>query len=255
MTDNRAVAVVTGASSGMGREIVLDLARTHRVIAIGRDAGRLAAVAAEADAVSLAGSESADLTKHTTDHSTAPSTTPWQVDVTDADSLARLIAGLDRIDVLVHAAAIGRRLRVDAARPEDWAEHFATNVTAPAELTRLALPLLRAAQGTVVFIGSGASTRPAPGSAVYTATKHALRGLADVLRIDEEPNLIRVVTVAPGQTDTPMLRGMVPEGAYEAERYIRPASVAAAVRFAVDAPADVQITDLAVRPRQEIARI
>jgi NADP-dependent 3-hydroxy acid dehydrogenase YdfG len=117
------------------------------------------------------------------------------------------------------------------------------------------LPLLRAAQGTVVFIGSGASTRPVPGSAVYAATKHALRAVSDVLRIDEEPHRLRVVTVAPGQTDTEMLRSMVPDEHYAPERYIRPESVAGAVRFVVDAPADVQITDIAVRPRQEINRI
>ncbi|RGE21890.1 SDR family oxidoreductase [Leucobacter sp. wl10] len=231
MSDVRPLALVTGASSGMGREIARELARTHRIIAVGRDASRLAAVAAETGA------------------------DPWRLDVTDAEALADRIAGLDRLDVLVHAAAIARTLGVDAADAADWAAHFAVNVTGPAVLTRLALPLLREARGTVVFIGSGAGTRPVPGSAVYTATKHALRAVADVLRIDEEPHRLRVVTVAPGQTDTDMLRSMVPAEQYRPERYIRPESVAGAVRFVVDAPADVQITDLAVRPRQEISRI
>lgn len=66
---------------------------------------------------------------------------------------------------------------------------------------------------------------------------------------------VRIVTVAPGQTDTPMLRSMIPADRYRAELYIRPRSIAEVVRFAVDAPADVQLTDLAVRPRQEIARL
>ena len=231
MSDPRPVALITGASSGMGREIARELSRTHRIIAVGRDAARLSAVAAET------GSE------------------PWRVDVTDTEGFAERVAGLDRLDVLVHAAAISRTLRVDEADPHDWSTHFAVNVTAPAVLTRLALPLLRAGSGTVVFIGSGASTRPVPGSAVYTATKHALRAVADVLRIDEEPHRLRVVTVAPGQTDTGMLRRTVPDEHYTPERYIRPESVAGTVRFVVDAPADVQITDIAVRPRQEINRI
>ncbi|PRI10960.1 SDR family oxidoreductase [Leucobacter massiliensis] len=231
MSDPRPVALVTGASGGMGREIARELSRTHRIVAVGRDAARLEAVAADTGAET------------------------WRLDVSDAEGLAEHVAGLDRLDVLVHAAAIARTLGVAAARAADWAEHFAVNVTAPAELTRLALPLLRAAQGTVVFIGSGASTRPVPGSAVYAATKHALRAVADVLRIDEEPHRLRVATVAPGQTDTAMLRAMVPAEQYAPERYIRPESVAAAVRFVVDAPADAHITDLAVRPRQEIARI
>lgn len=228
---DRPVALVTGASGGMGGAIARDLAATHRVIAVGRDEARLRALNAETGAEA------------------------WQADVTDAAEFARRAEGLPRLDALVHAAAVSRVLSVDTADAADWAEHFAVNATAPATITRILLPLLRASAGTVVFVGSGAGTRPVPGSAVYTASKHALRGIADVLRIDEEPHRIRVVTIAPGQTDTAMLRANIPPEQYEAERYIRPASVAGAVRFAIDAPADVQITDLAVRPRQEIARI
>ena len=162
-----------------------------------------------------------------------------------------------RLDVLVHAAATGGAHSVADATEEDWLGQLAVNVVAPATLTRLVLPLLRAASGTVVFIGSGAGTRPVPGSAVYTASKHALRGLADVLRIDEEPHRVRVVTIAPGQTDTAMLRGGIAQagGVYQPERYIAPGTVASVVRFVVDAPPDTQLTDIAVRPRQEIARL
>lgn len=215
----------------MGGAIVRDLAKTHAVIAVGRRADRLEALAAETGAQA------------------------WVLDVTDSAALASHVAELSRVDVLVHAAARGGNLSVSQATAADWAETFALNVTAPAELTRLALPLIRETSGTVIFIGSGASTRPAPGSAVYTSSKHALRGLADVLRIDEEPHRVRVVTLAPGQTDTEMLRGMIGEANYRPERYIRPESIAAATRYVVDAPADVQITDVAVRPRQEISRL
>ncbi len=232
MPDARPVALVTGASNGMGREITRDLARTHRVIAVGRNAERLDAVARETGAE------------------------PWQLDVSaDAEELAQRVSELDRLDVLVHAAAIGPKFSVAEATADDWSRTLAVNVTAPSVLTRHALPLLRASAGTVVFIGSGASTRPVPGSVVYTASKHALKAIADVLRIDEEPHRIRVATVAPGQTDTDMLRSMIPADQYQPERYIQPASVAATVRFVVDAPADVHLTDVAVRPRQEIARI
>lgn len=231
MSVARPTALVTGASGGMGAEIARDLSRTHRVILVGRNAERLAAVAADTDGEI------------------------WQLDLTDEATLAARMASIDRLDVIVHAAAIAQSLRVDAAVPADWAAHFAINVTAPATLTRLALPLLRAARGTVIFIGSGAGTQPAAGSAVYTASKHALRGLADVLRIDEEPHFLRVTTVAPGQTDTEMLRGLIPAEAYHPENYVQPSSVARAVRFVVDAPADVQLTDVAVRPRRELHRI
>jgi NADP-dependent 3-hydroxy acid dehydrogenase YdfG len=231
MSDPRPVALITGASSGMGREIARELARTHRIIAVGRDAQRLDAVARETGAEA------------------------WRLDVTDEAALAERIAGLDRLDVLVNAAAVSQQRSVADASADEWAEQLAVNVTAPALITRHSLPLLRASRGTVIFIGSGAGTRPVPGSAIYTASKHALRAVADVLRIDEEPHRVRVATVAPGQTDTAMLRSMIPSDSYEPDRYITPASVAGAVRFVVDAPDDVQITDIAVRPRQEIARI
>ncbi|MFA5606689.1 MAG: SDR family oxidoreductase [Leucobacter sp.] len=231
MTAERPTAIVTGATGGMGREVVRDLSRTHRVIAIGRNGERLDAIAAETGAER------------------------WQLDLTDEAGLERGIAGLTRLDVIVHAAAVSGGPALDAAESADWAHHFAVNVTAPAVLTRHALPLLRESAGTVIFIGSGASTRPVPGNPIYTATKHALRAVADVLRIDEEPHRVRVATVAPGQTDTEMLRRLIPDANYTPERYIRPESVASTVRFIVDAPADVQLTDIAVRPRQEIARI
>lgn len=231
MPNTRPTALITGATGGMGTAIAHELAATHDVIAVGRDEQALAELERSAGA------------------------TAWRLDLIDSAAVAARVAELTRLDVLVHAAARAEPLSVAAARPADWEAAFALNVTAPAELTRLTLPLLRRAEGTVICIGSGASTRPVPGSAIYTATKHALRGFADVLRIDEEPHRVRVVTLAPGQTDTEMLRSLIPADAYEPERYIAPASVAETVRFVVDAPADIHLTDIAIRPRQEIARI
>lgn len=225
------VALVTGASNGMGRVIAQELAATHRLIIVGRDPQRLA------DVAQRTGAEA------------------WQLDVVaDAADLGTRVAGLDRLDTIVHAAAIARPFSVATAPQREWAEHFAVNVTAPAVLTGHAIDLLRVSQGTVVFIGSGASTAPAPGNSVYASTKHALKAVADGLRIEEEPNRVRVVTVAPGPTDTDMLRGLIPADIYSPDRYIQPESVARAVRFAIDAGEDVQITDLAVRPRAEITR-
>ncbi|RJT88935.1 SDR family oxidoreductase [Cryobacterium melibiosiphilum] len=227
----RPVAVVTGATSGMGWQIALDLARDHEVIAVGRSASALA----ELDA--------------------RPNIRAFAADLTDAAARDALVASLDRVDVVVHAAALGGAISLPDSSTDSWLAYLQICVIAPAELTRLCLPLLRSVQGTVIFIGSGAGTRPAPGSAVYTASKHALRGLADVLRIDEAASGVRVSTVAPGPTDTPMLQSSRGEAGlpWEPERYIRPESIARAVRFVVDASPDVQITDVAVRPRREIA--
>lgn len=233
MNDERPCAIVTGASGGMGGAVVRELSATHDVLALGRNRASLDALSVETGCRVLA------------------------LDISDLNAPARVAGAVRRADVLVHAAAIADVLSVADATADDWRRHLDTDVVAPALLTRALLPLLRAAAGTVVFIGSGAATRPVPGSAVYTAAKHALKGLADVLRIDEEPARLRVVTVSPGQTDTPMLRASIASGggSYEPERYIRAESIAQTVRFVVDASPDVHLTDIAARPRVEIARI
>ncbi|MGO3886692.1 MAG: SDR family oxidoreductase [Mycetocola sp.] len=234
-SDHRPLALVTGATSGIGQAIAEELSLTHDLIVVGRNPEALAAWASRPGVRALA------------------------LDLAAPEQFEKLLAPLQitTLDVLVHAAAIANALPVRDAAISDWTEHFTVDVVAPAELSRILLPALARTEGTIVFIGSGAGTRPVPGSAVYAAAKHALRGLADTLRIEVEPERIRVVTVAPGQTDTPLLRGGITRsgGTVQPERYIQPQSVARTVRFVVDAGPDTQITDVAVRPRQEINRL
>jgi NADP-dependent 3-hydroxy acid dehydrogenase YdfG len=149
---------------------------------------------------------------------------------------------------------VGEHIPPAVSTADDFRAQLEVNLIAPAELTRLCLPMLRASRGTVIFIGSGASTRPVPGSAVYPATKHALKAYADVLRLDESRNGLRVSTVAPGPTATAMYERLQTQTGrpYEPDRLIDPGSVARAVRFVLDASDDVHLTDVAVRPRQEL---
>jgi NADP-dependent 3-hydroxy acid dehydrogenase YdfG len=222
--------LVTGAVGGMGAAIVADLVRDREVIATARNADRLSELTA------------------------ATGATGWIGDVTDHEWLAAQVATLDRLDEVVHVAAIGTHVAPEVATAADFRAQLEVNLIAPAELTRLCLPLLRESRGTVIFIGSGASTRPVPGSAVYPATKHALKAYADVLRLDESRNGVRVATVAPGPTATAMYEKSQAEAGrpYEPERLIDPTSVARAVRFVLDATDDVHLTDVAVRPREEL---
>ncbi|AGF73255.1 SDR family oxidoreductase [Corynebacterium halotolerans] len=232
------IAIVTGATGGMGREIVADLARDHHVYALGRNHEALA----ELGALEKVTPVGADLVGDLLDDDTA-------------SSAVRRLLGLTRVDVLVHAAAIARRHSVDSARAGDWRGQYDLNVVVPAELTRLLLPALREADGTVVFLNSGAGRGAYPGNIVYAATKHALHALADGLRKGEANNGVRVTTVAPGPTDTGMLRALHDEAGqeYTPEHYIAPAEVARAIRLVVDADDSAQITGIAVRPRVELA--
>ena len=216
-------AVVTGATGGMGVEIIKDLARDHRVYALGRRAGELP----EAENI-----------------------VPVAIDLLsllDGSALPTELASLERVDVLVHAAARADKRSVESARPEDWRAQMDLNVHVPAELTRLLLPALRAAEGLAVFINSGAGIHSYGDNVIYAATKHALYALADGLRLGELG--IRVSTVAPGPTDTPMLQGLQD---YNPEHVIAPVEVAKAIRATVDAGPTTQLTEVRVRPRIEL---
>ncbi|WP_433677322.1 SDR family NAD(P)-dependent oxidoreductase [Microbacterium gorillae] len=225
------LVIVTGASSGIGAEIAVDLASDRTVVAIGRDEKRLADVASRAADGAIV---------------------PVVLDLADPTAIEAALAGLPRVDAVVHAAALLPHTTTETATVSLWREMLDVNVVAPAELTRVLLPRLRDARGTVVFIGSGASRRAAAGHVVYGATKHALQALADALRQEVEPDGVRVSTVAPGPTATS--GALAAEGLTRDEdgRRILPATVARSVRHVIDAPADTQITEVWVRPRAEL---
>ncbi len=111
-------------------------------------------------------------------------------------------------------------------------------MVAVAELTRLVLPALRAADGTVVFVNSGAGRRAAaPGGGSYAASKHALVAVAEALRL-EEPQ-VRVTTVFPGRVDTDMQRELraYEGGEYDAGDDLQPTTVARVIADALRRPA------------------
>ena len=126
-----------------------------------------------------------------------------------------------------------------------------TNVRAPYLLTRALLPSLRAAQGEVVFINSSAGLTARAGIAQYAATKHALKAIADSLREEVNPDGVRVLSVYPGRTATPLqARVHAEEGkAYLPERLVQPDDVASVVLNALTLPRSAELTDVIVRPR------
>ena len=225
---NSKIAVVTGATGGMGKEIVANLVSDHHVYALGRDQAKLdELVAAHGDAVTVV---AVDLAQ-------------------ELDAMDAVLPALERVDVLVNGAAIAQAFSVESARVSDWRAHMELNVYAPAELTRVLLPVLRNAEGTAIFINSGAGRGGFGDNVVYAATKHALYALADGLRKSEQD--IRVTTIAPGPTDTAMFQGL--SGDYDKSHVIAPVEIAKAIRAVIDAGPTTQLTEVQVRPRIELA--
>ncbi|GAA4370506.1 SDR family oxidoreductase [Nocardioides caricicola] len=152
------------------------------------------------------------------------------------------------LDSVVHSAGVVELGAVAELSVDDWSTQLRVNLVAPAALTRVALPALRAARGTVVFVNSGAGLNAHPGWSAYAASKHGLKALADSLRGEETD--LRVTTVYPGRTGTPMQAKVhEQEGKeYDASVWIRPETVADAILHVLDLPRDATIPDVTVRP-------
>ncbi|MCW4459741.1 SDR family oxidoreductase [Microbacterium sp. MPKO10] len=225
------VHVITGAGSGIGAALArLLLDRGDEVYAVVRNAGRANQLSAELPGIATI--------------------------VGDLENPGRLSWALskqqlpERIDSLVHAAGVVDLGAVADITPASWQHQIAVNLLAPAELTRLLLPVLRVSGARVVFVNSGAGLRANPEWSAYAASKHGLKALADALRAEEHANGIHVTSVYPGRTATPMQQKVHhQEGAeYVPERFIDPGSVASSILTALDLPRDAEITDLSVRP-------
>jgi NAD(P)-dependent dehydrogenase (short-subunit alcohol dehydrogenase family) len=222
---------VTGGSSGIGAAVAAALAATGwTVLAVGRDLGRLEAVAEAAGG----GVE------------------PVVADLARDGDLARLAerVGPTPLDALVHAAGVIALASVAEADAADLDAQWRVNLRAPFVLTRALLPALRAAPGDVVFVNSGAGLRANAGWSGYAASKFGLRALADALRAEERAHGVRVTSVYPGRTDTPMQRQVF---ASEGRRYdpgglVPPEAVAAHVLAALATERPACVPDVEVRP-------
>ena len=218
-------AMITGASGGLGAALAEVLAPTHTLFLAGRPSPRLDVVAARFGA------------------------TTWPIDLADTEDIETAVEPIDELDVLIHNAGVAFPGRVAESYVEEWRMTMEVNVIGPVALTLALLPALRATNGHVVFINSGAGINASPGLASYSASKFALRGFADSLRNDE-PSL-RVTSVHPGRIATAMHEGLIAyEGKdYDPSHFLSPETVAKIVADAVNAPPDADIREVVVRPR------
>ncbi|CAH0196537.1 SDR family oxidoreductase [Microbacterium foliorum] len=223
--------LITGAGSGIGAVVARRLLeRGDQVTILARDAGRAKEITAGLPgATALVG----DLAQ--------PGRLSWALSKQPLP---------ERIDSLIHVAGVVDLGPVADLPANLWERQLAVNLVGPAELTRLLLPVLRVSRARVIFVNSGAGLHAHAGWSAYAASKHGLRALADSLRAEESEHGVRVTSIYPGRTATPMQeRVHQQEGReYEPERFITAESVASTILTALDLPDDAALTDLTIRP-------
>ena len=226
------VALVTGGSSGIGLATARRLAAAGaEVHVLGRDERKLA------DAVQEIGSGAV----------------PHSVDLGDDVQVHRFCAEFGArgpLDVLVHSAGLVALGPVASLSVETFDRHYRLNLRAPYLLTQLLLPRLLAAKGQIAFINSGAGLSARGNWSQYAASKHGLKALADSLRDEVKAAGVRVVSVYPGRTASPMQRQVREmEGeSYDADTFIQPDDVAQVLVGALALPRTAATTEIVVRP-------
>lgn len=208
------VALVTGASRGIGKAIVLELARLGYDLAIvGRNRASLEKVAEEVAGVRVV---------------------PIEADLAKAESAGAIVEQTIRafggIDVLINCAGIPQKGPFMEVTPEQWNAVFAVNARAPFFLCQAALPYLKQSSKPVVInISSVVGFKGYIQQSVYSSSKHALAGFTKVFAKEVQPFGIRVHLISPGGVATEMVTKMRPD--IDPSELIQPEEIAEIVRF------------------------
>ena len=223
MSDSLAgrVAVVAGASSGIGRASAALLAsRGMEVHALARRRPDIAGA------------------------------TAYAVDVTDREAIESALGGIARIDALVYSAGTNvPRRRLGELTPTAWDDLVAVNLTGAFNLVRAALAKLRDSRGDIVIVSSVSARWPDASGPAYQAAKAGLSSFAHAVALEERENGIRVCALEPGMVSTAIMdkRPQPPDAAARA-RMLVPEDVAEAIAFVLALPKRAAIPELVILP-------
>jgi 17beta-estradiol 17-dehydrogenase / 3beta-hydroxysteroid 3-dehydrogenase len=239
-------ALVTGATSGIGRAIALKLAASGmHVVGCGRRSDRLEALRLEIEA-------------------TGGRFLPIVCDLRDPESIADMFTGLRAslggVDILVNSAGLGFHSPLLSGETETWREMLDVNVLALCICTREAVADMRRRgdNGYVIHISSMSGHRVPGGSGVYSATKFAVRSLTEGLRMElhDSGSGIRVSAVSPGFVETEFAEvyhqsQKKAQETYSRYRVLDAEDVAEQVFFLLGTPPHVQVHDVLMRPHSQ----
>lgn len=236
------VAIITGASSGIGEATAIALAAAGATVAIAaRRAERLNALA---ERIQSSGGKAL----------------PIVTDVTDETQVKNLvetaIAELGRLDILVNNAGVAFLGTIADGNPADWRRSFDLNVLGVLYATHAALPFFKAQQsGHIVNISSVAGRTARAGIAVYNATKWGVNALSEALRQEVYKDNIRVTIIEPGLVKTeineqitdPVAKQRIEER-LKALTPLQPEDIAGAIVYAVSQAPHVNVNEILIRP-------
>ncbi len=228
------IALVTGASRGIGRAISIRLAGAGvSVFALARDIAALEELAAEAGSIASA----------------AP-IAPISCDITDGAALDLALDRCGAATLLINNAGwAAPRTAIADSRRQDWQRTLATCLTAPMQITHTMLPqMLRQNSGAIVQILSPAAKRGRAGESAYAAAKAGLRGFTESLREETANTDILVSSIYPGFVDT----DLIPKNRrVDRTRFLRPDDIATVVLDALQSPTHCCPTEIVVEPQRD----
>jgi len=234
-------ALITGATSGIGRAAALRLSREgYAVTATGRRAERLEELRREIEAA-------------------GGSCTTLCFDVRCEEEVRRRLEPLERIDLLVNNAGLAAGLEhIDRGDTADWDAMIDTNVKGLLYVTRVIAPkMVAAGSGHIVNIGSIAGTEPYENGAVYCASKHAVHALSQAMRADLLSAGVKVTEIRPGMVETEFSQVRFhgdkarADRVYEGVTPLTGEDIAEAIAWVVQLPAHMNVNDMVVMPAQQ----
>ncbi len=232
------VAVVTGASMGMGKAIALALASEGANLAIvARREGPLGEAAEEMRALGV-------------------QVLSCTADIADSDSVDAMVESVleryGRLDILVNNAGVNMPNRTLAdITPQDWKTTVDVNLTGAFLCTRAVLPTMRSlGQGTIANVSSGSGRRASiPAGVAYSASKAALSSFNESINLAERKNGVRACLIIPGEVNTPhVMKRLYPPSSEARAIMLQPEDVAAAVLFVVTMPQRATVEELVLMP-------
>ena len=234
----RKIALVTGASSGIGEAVALELSKAGHTIVVGaRRTDRLQ------DLVSRIEASGGVARAH-------------RLDVTSRDDFARVVSAtyeeFGRVDVIVNNAGVMPLSPLSALKVSEWDQMVDVNIKGVLNGIAAVLPTMEAkGSGHIINVASIGAHRVSPTAAVYCATKYAVWAISDGLR--QETDKLRVTVISPGVVTSELADTISDDTARQAMNEFRriaidPNAIGRAVRYAVEQPSDVDVSEIIVRP-------